>query len=144
MNDTSSIGFFGDIHVQYDVQPADAATLALADGTPLLSYFAAAVADLTLDSSAVLQVLGSVSLETCGRACLSARPCLAFSVPTSAGLCELYIATQTPENSVSMTGVNYYQKLQDQVSIAEVNYRNAYSVFLVIAGSAILSINSFR
>ncbi len=95
----------------------DVATLALADGTPLLSYFNAPIANLSLVSSALLQQLpGMVSLNDCGRACLSDRTCLAFSIAFSNGLCDLYIATETPENSVMTQGADYYQKQQDRVS----------------------------
>lgn len=101
----------------FNVQSADAATLALADGTPLLSYFDSPIVDLALLSSALLQQLpGSVTLNDCGRACLSDRTCLAFSLNLSSSICELYLATQTAENSEATQGVDYYQKLQDRVS----------------------------
>lgn len=116
-----SIGDFGDIRVLYNVQSADAATLALADGTPLLSYFDLPVTNLTLESSALLQLVpGFVSLDGCGRACLSARTCLAFSIAVSSGVCELYLVTQTPDNGIPMEGFDYYQKQQDRVSNTQV------------------------
>lgn len=101
----------------FNVLRTDVATLALADGTPLLSYFNTPIANLSLESSALLQQLpGAVSLNDCGRACLSDRTCLAFSFDISSGLCDLYIATETPENSVFMEGVDYYEKQQARVS----------------------------
>ena len=118
-----SIGFFGDIRVLYNVQSTDAATLALADGTPLLSYFDPPMSNATLEASALLQELtGFVSLDGCGRGCLSARTCLAFSIAVSSGVCQLYLATQTPDNLVSMEGFDYYQKQQDRVSV--ISYSN--------------------
>ncbi len=68
-----SIGFFGDIRVLFNVQSADAATLALADGTPLLSYFGSATPDVALAPSVLLQQFtGSAEVTECGRACLFA------------------------------------------------------------------------
>lgn len=101
----------------FNVLRTDVSTLALADGTPLLSYFDSPIADLSLVPSALLQQLpGMASLNDCGRACLSDRTCLAFSIDLSNGLCDLYVATQMPENSVITQGMDYYQKQQDRVS----------------------------
>lgn len=100
----------------FNVQPADAATLALADGTPLLSYFASPVSGVALTPAALLRrVSGSVTLTGCGRSCLSDRTCLAFSVDLGNDVCELYLASQTDENSIATPGADYYQKLQDRV-----------------------------
>ena len=103
----------------FNVQSTDAATLALADGSSVLSYYTSPVEDLTLSSSALLQMLPDTSfLNDCGRACLSNEACLSFSYDVSnSNRCQLYLATQTPNNSVVMLGVNYYQKLLDRVSI---------------------------
>jgi hypothetical protein len=112
-----SIGYFGDIQVLFDVQSADAATLALADGTPLLSYFDPSVSNLTLTSSVLLQRFTvSVTLTGCGRSCLSDRTCLAFSVDLIGSVCELYLAIQTLDNTVSTPEANYYQKILESVS----------------------------
>lgn len=101
----------------YNVQSADAATLALADGTSLLSYYDPPVSNLTLQSSALLQLVpGFVSLDGCGRRCLSERTCQAFSIAVSSGVCRLYLATRTPDNEMPMEGADYYQKQQDRVS----------------------------
>lgn len=111
-----SIGFFGDIEVLFNVQPADAATLALADGTPLLSYFASPQSDMALAPAALLRrVSGSVTLTLCGRSCLSDRTCLAFSINLGNDVCELYLASQTDGNSLATPGAEYYEKLQEMV-----------------------------
>ena len=116
-----SIGFFGELRVLFNVESADAATLALADGTPLFSYFESPVPDLSLAPSALLQQL-SASLSECGRACLADRTCLAFSFPVlSSNVCELYLAIQTEPNRMVTAGAQYYQKLQDRVSAAITN-----------------------
>lgn len=101
----------------YNVQSADAATLALADGTPLLSFFDTPVPDIALLPEVLLQrFTGSIMLTGCGRSCLSDRTCLAFSVDLFNNVCELYLATLTEENSLATPGAEYYQKLQDSVS----------------------------
>lgn len=112
----SSMSFFGDIRVRFDVRNTDVARLAVADGTPILSYFDTPIANLSLVASALLQQLPDTStLNDCGSACLSDRACLAFSINQS-GVCDLYIAIRTPENSVLAEGAQYYQKQEERVS----------------------------
>ena len=138
-----SIGLFGDIRVLFNVQSTDVSVLALADGTPLLSYFDSPITSLSLLPSALLQQLpGSVSLNECGRACLSDRTCLAFSNDIINGSCDLYIETQTPENSLITQGVDYYQKLQDRVSWLNMFEVVCWFLFNISTGSPILSVNS--
>lgn len=100
----------------FDVQSTDAATLALADGTPLLSYFSPPITNETLVSSAILQTLSDSSLETCGRACLSDRACLSFVFSVFSSNCELYLVAVTEDNTVTTEGAVLYQKLQDRVN----------------------------
>lgn len=104
----------------FNVQSADAATLALADGTPLLSYFDSPVSGLVLLPEVLLQRF-SVTLTGCARSCLSDRTCLSFAIDLVNSVCELYLASQTPDNSMAIPGVDYYQKLQDRVSMSFVN-----------------------
>ena len=121
----------------FNVQSADAATLALADGTPLLSYFDPPIPDLALVPAVLLQRFSGsmVTLTSCGRSCLSDRTCMAFSIDLLNNMCELYLANITPENSVVSLGTDYYQKLQDRVSgrdchMQECNITNVMSYTL--------------
>lgn len=126
----SSIGFFGALRVLFNVQAADPATLALADGTPLFSYFDPPTADLTLTAEALLLEPLVATLAECGRACLSDRTCLAFS-QLSNSTCELYQAIQTEQNSVPTPVAQYYQKIGDRVSLCRAKSGSAlyYSTF---------------
>lgn len=112
----------------FNVQSADPATLALADGTPVLSYYTAAIANTSLSSS-LLQNLSS-SLSGCARACLSDRSCLSFSIHEPSSVCSLYLATLTSQNVIDSDGVDHYQKLQDAVSINILFCNQLFSLLL--------------
>lgn len=112
-----SIGIFGDIRVLFNVQSTSVARLATADGSSLLSYFDSPISDVSLDPSSLLQVLpGSVSVDVCAQACLSDRTCLSFSIHIASGVCELYLAIQTPETTLVTQGALFYLKFQERVS----------------------------
>ena len=109
------LGTFGDLRIFYTVESADPAMLALADGTPLFSYFSSPVSNTTLTSSTLLQSLTGLSLEECATRCLSDQACLAFARTVS--VCELYLVSDDGMNSQFTSEAEYYEKLQEQVCI---------------------------
>ena len=106
----------------FNVQSADPATLATADGTPPLSFYTASISNTSLSSSFLLQSLFT-SFSGCARSCLSDRACLSFSFKNSVGVaCNLFIATLTADNAINSEGSEHYQKLQDAVNANDFNY----------------------
>ena len=112
----SSLGTFGDVRVTYTIQKADVATLATADGTPVLDYFSDQEPDISLSNSTLLSEPTVSSLDECARGCLSDEACLSFSSDSSS-FCQLYLAVRTTETEISQPGAGYYVKDQNRVCI---------------------------
>ena len=108
---------FGNIRVNYSIQSASAADLALAvDGVSLFDYFTSPITDFTLMPSAILRFEVGFTLQSCATACLSDQACLSFAHDVSTSLCQLYLTIMDGTNSVFQTGPVYYEKLQAMVS----------------------------
>ena len=116
-----SLGTFGDLRLTYSVQPVNIATLATADGTPVLDFFSTPIPDVVPSSSLIVSEPsvppGSSDVTTiCASECLADQACLSFATD-DATYCRLYLAILTPGNSVSLPGANYYAKDLELVSI---------------------------
>ncbi len=111
---------FGDLLVTYSVQSADPATLALASGTSLLSFYTNPTPNSALPSSEFLQILVA-PLNDCATACLSNQACQSFSHLGSN--CELYFtaASQGVEPLI-VIGADYYEKIQEMVSLKNLDF----------------------
>ena len=112
---THSLGTFGDLRLTYSVQSANAATLALASGTPLLDFYTDPTPNTDLSSQAQLQTLQG-SLDDCATACLGNEACRSFSIASTN--CELYF-TSSSQGAAPLVaiGTDYYEKIQELVSI---------------------------
>ena len=112
---THSLGTFGDLRLTYSVTSTNAATLALASGTPLLDFYTDPTPNTALSSQAQLQTLQG-SLNDCARGCLGNEACRSFSI--SGTNCALYF-TSSSQGAAPLVaiGTNYYEKIQELVSL---------------------------
>ena len=115
-----SLGTFGDLRLTYSIQSVNIATLATADGTPVLDFFSPPIPDSVLPESLVLSEPSvppgsSDVIDFCARECLADQACLSFA--TDGVNCLLFLAFPTPENSEPLPGVSSYAKDVDRVSV---------------------------